>query len=161
MHNFAESLCWLFVFHLSRLWYLRFIKLNARPICVPQVSSRINSKSVIETNGWTTVRNYTGSVGTNRLLLVTMWLGFYDPPMMTSWHGNVFCITGFVRGIHRWPVDSPHKVSVMQTFVFFVDSLNVLYKTQSGFRWFATPYHSWDVIIMGDSQRLVQQWKCW
>ena len=30
--------------------------------------------------------------------------------MMTSSNGNIFRITvPFVRGIHRWPVDSPHK----------------------------------------------------
>ena len=30
--------------------------------------------------------------------------------MMTSWNGNIFRVTGlFVRGINRWPVDSPHK----------------------------------------------------
>ena len=30
--------------------------------------------------------------------------------MMTSWHGNELRITGlFVRGMHWWPVDSPHK----------------------------------------------------
>ena len=36
----------------------------------------------------------------------------------------------FVRGIHRSPVDSPHKRPVMQTFnIFFVVSLNKrLYK---------------------------------
>ena len=32
--------------------------------------------------------------------------------MKTSSHGNAFCITGyFVRGIHQWLVDSPHKVA--------------------------------------------------
>ena len=32
--------------------------------------------------------------------------------MMTSWNGNIFRVTGywpFVRGIHRPPVNSPHK----------------------------------------------------
>ena len=30
--------------------------------------------------------------------------------MMTLWHGNIFRVTGpFVQGIHRSPVNSPHK----------------------------------------------------
>ena len=34
----------------------------------------------------------------------------YITNMMTSSNGNIFRITGFyVRGIHRWPVNSPHK----------------------------------------------------
>ena len=45
---------------------------------------------------------------------------------MTSWYWNAFCITGsqvaiewpFVRGIHRLPVDSPHRGSECAPFVF-------------------------------------------
>ena len=37
--------------------------------------------------------------------------------MMMARHGNAFHITGpFVRGIHQWLMDSPHKWPVMQNF---------------------------------------------
>ena len=65
-------------------------------------------------------------------------------PLMRWWHGNPLCIADhFLWGIrrrvphknvsnmdleiHRWPVDSPHKVSVMWTIdVCFVGGLNNL-----------------------------------
>ena len=47
--------------------------------------------------------------------------GFCLLNTMTYWHGNSFRITGFfVRGIHRWPVDSLHKGSIMGSFSFFL-----------------------------------------
>ena len=46
----------------------------------------------------------------------------------------------FVKGIHRWPVDTPHKRRVMSSFgVFFVIILNKLWKKQSSFWWFKAP----------------------
>ena len=69
--------------------------------------------------------------------------------MMISWNGNIFCIADsflgesmwwssvvhywpFVRGIHRSPVNSPHKGPVMQTFnISFVVNLNKLLNKQS------------------------------
>ena len=46
---------------------------------------------------------------------------------MTSSNGNIFRVTGywpFVRGIHRWPVNSPHKASDAELDVFFDLRLN-------------------------------------
>ena len=43
----------------------------------------------------------------------------------------------FVRGIHWWPVDSPHNTTVMYNFdVFLVVSLNKLFNKQSIYWWF-------------------------
>ena len=43
-------------------------------------------------------------------------LSFY---MMTSSNGKIFRVTGpFVRGIHRWPVNSPHKGQWRGALVF-------------------------------------------
>ena len=48
----------------------------------------------------------------NRLIIPNqrkLWSN-YLTIMMTSWNGNIFRVTGpFSRGIHRSPVDSPHK----------------------------------------------------
>ena len=66
----------------------------------------------------------------------------------------------FVREIHRWPVNSPHKGSVTRKMflfddvimdsphgrtvmrgidLFFVESLNSLFNKHSSYRWFETP----------------------
>ena len=48
----------------------------------------------------------------------------------------------FVRGIHRSPVDSPHKGPLMLMFnIFFVPSITDEH-TQSSFRWLETPWLS-------------------
>ena len=55
--------------------------------------------------------------------------------MMTSWHGNIFRVTGgpFVRGIHRLPV-------ISRSFdVFFDLRLNKWLSKQSWGWWFETP----------------------
>ena len=49
----------------------------------------------------------------------------------------------FERGIHRWPVDSPHKGSVMQSFwiIICVSRTKLLNKQSScQWQWFETPY---------------------
>ena len=49
----------------------------------------------------------------------------------------------FVRGIHRSPVDSPHKGPVMRSFdVFFDVRLNKRLSKQSRVWWFGTPSRS-------------------
>ena len=41
------------------------------------------------------------------------------PYMMRSSNGTIFRVTGpFVRGIHRWPVNSPHKGQWRGALVF-------------------------------------------
>ena len=46
----------------------------------------------------------------------------------------------FVRGIHRWPVDSPHKGQWSRAFgVFFYLRLNKRLSKQTRRRWFETP----------------------
>ena len=55
----------------------------------------------------------------------------------------------FMRRNHRWPVDSPHKGPVMQSFlVFFDDSLNKLLIKQLCCWWSKTPWHSCDVTLI-------------
>ena len=48
------------------------------------------------------------------------------------------------------PVDSPHKrASSTGFYVLFNTSLNKLLNKQSRFRWFGTPWRSWEVTQMG------------
>ena len=55
----------------------------------------------------------------------------------------------FVRGIHRSPVDSPHKGSVMPMFgVFFDISLNRMSNKHSICRWLKTPLRSCEITVM-------------
>ena len=53
--------------------------------------------------------------------------------IMTSCHGNAFRVTDFL-GIHRSPMDSPHKGHG----VLFLVTVNVLFEKQSSCRWFMT-----------------------
>ena len=73
----------------------------------------------------------------------------------------------FVRGIHRWPMDSPHKGPVMLSFrVLFVVGLHTTLKHSSG-RWLETLWESCDIIIsngktgryMSDIHDDVIKWK--
>ena len=38
--------------------------------------------------------------------------------MMTSSNGNIFCVTGHLRGLHRSPVNSPHKGQWRRALMF-------------------------------------------
>ena len=60
------------------------------------------------------------------------------------------CDCPFVRGIHRSPVDSPHKGTVTRGFrdVHFGVSLNKLMNKQSSCLWIETPIGSFDVVVM-------------
>ena len=74
--------------------------------------------------------------------------------MMTSCHGNSFCINGplwresgghrwipYVKGIHLWLVNSPDKDSVMWSFDdFFFVSLNMLLNKRLGYQSFKKPW---------------------
>ena len=71
--------------------------------------------------------------------------------VIMSWHRNTFHITGplwgesnwpFVRGIHRWPVDSPHKgPAIWNLCVYYVVSLNkLLNRRQPSCQWFEVPW---------------------
>ena len=57
-----------------------------------------------------------------------------------------------MRGIHRSPVDSPHKGPVMWSFdvffFFFTASLNTLLNNQLGCQWYEMPWCSWDIRVM-------------
>ena len=48
----------------------------------------------------------------------------------------------FVRGIHRSPVNSPHKCQWRASLMFFYRRLNKHLGKQSWGRWFETPSHS-------------------
>ena len=64
----------------------------------------------------------------------------------------------FVRGIHRWPVDSHHKGPVMRSFgVSFNVSLNKLLNKQSRGRWIEKSWLSFDVTVMCS---ITPDW-CW
>ena len=54
----------------------------------------------------------------------------------------------FVRGIHRSPVDSLHKGSVIRWFVIFVVDMNKLLKKQTSCRRFETSWRSCDVTVI-------------
>ena len=77
--------------------------------------------------------------------------------MMTSWHGNAFRITGSLcsRGGHQW--DSLHIGPVMRSFVFFEISLDNMVNKHSCCPWFETPWHSFDVTVMGPALERFKQ----
>ena len=54
----------------------------------------------------------------------------------------------FVREIHQWSVNSPHKGSVMWTFVFLWCGPHKLSNKHLNGRWFETTWRSCDVIVM-------------
>ena len=64
--------------------------------------------------------------------------------IMTPWNGNLFLYyRPFGGGIHRWPVDSPHKRSVMRTFdVSFDVGPNKQSTKHSSYRYIETPWRS-------------------
>ena len=61
----------------------------------------------------------------------------------------------FLKGIHRWQVDSPHTGPWIRIFVV---NLNKLLYRQWGCRWFDTPWHSWKfgclatIFVVGGSE---------
>ena len=67
--------------------------------------------------------------------------------MVTSRHGNVYRIAG---PLWETPIIySPYKGAVMRNFDFyFVVVLNALCKKQTIYRWFDTPWRSWDGISL-------------
>ena len=64
--------------------------------------------------------------------------------MKTSSNGNIFLVTGpFVRGIHRSPVNSPHKSQWRGAMMFsLICALNKRLSNQSWGWWFETPSRS-------------------
>ena len=57
----------------------------------------------------------------------------------------------FVRGIHQWLVDSPHKWPIMHTYsldAFFIASLIKLLDKQFSWLWFETPWCSRGSTVM-------------
>ena len=85
-----------------------------------------------------------------------------DLGMMRSWHGKTFRIMGPLcsRGIHRWPLDSPHKRTIMNFLVVSILSLDTLLNKQSNDQWFETPWCSCNVTVMGHLLTLRSQ-SCW
>ena len=66
-----------------------------------------------------------------------------DNLLMTSPNGNIFRVIGLLLwGIHRWPVDSLHKVNWRGALMFFYLCLNKRLGKQSKRRWFETPLRS-------------------
>ena len=90
---------------------------------------------------------------------------WYSISMITSWHGNAFCITCplLCVGNHWSPVDSWYKRLVMWSFDIFGVSLNKLLTKQSSFRHFKATCRSCDssVMISEDAQvhHLVWYWQ--
>ena len=91
------------------------------------------------------------------LLCVSYWRGYFvvhishlHTDAMPWKHFNILthhCL--FVRGIHRSPVDSPHKAPVPQSFdASFHVHLNKPLNKHSSWRWFEKPWRSCDVTIM-------------
>ena len=65
-----------------------------------------------------------------------------EDPMVTSSNGNIFRVTS-VQGIHRWPVNSPHKGQWRGALLFcFIRALNKRLSKQSWGWWFETPSRS-------------------
>ena len=71
--------------------------------------------------------------------------------MMMSSNGKGCCYSPFVRGIHRWPVDSPPKGAVTRASCFLWCNLRKWLDKQSTCQWFETPWRSHDVIVMAYS----------
>ena len=65
--------------------------------------------------------------------------------MMTSSNGNIFRVTGhFMQGIHRSPVNSPHKGQWRGALMFsLIYALNKQLSKQSWGWWFETLPHPW------------------
>ena len=65
--------------------------------------------------------------------------------MMTSSNGNIFRVTGhFMQGIHRSPVNSPHKGQWRGALMFsLIYALNKRLSKQSWGWWFETLPHPW------------------
>ena len=62
--------------------------------------------------------------------------------MMTSWNGNIFCITGHLRGKFTGPGEFPAQRPVMRSFdIFFGLRLNKWLSKQSWGWWFETLSH--------------------
>ena len=62
-----------------------------------------------------------------------MWYCQYSKFVITSYHGNAFRITGpFVMGIHRLPVDSTHKILVMEALMKLVCPYCWIYSQVAG-----------------------------
>ena len=60
--------------------------------------------------------------------------------MMTSWNGNIFCVTGHLCGELTGPSEFPAQKPVTQSFVVFFDlRLNKRLSKQSWGWWFETP----------------------
>ena len=63
--------------------------------------------------------------------------------IMTPSNGNISRVTPFVQGIHRLPVNSPHKGQRRGALMFFIcASTNGWVSKQSRRRWFETPSRS-------------------
>ena len=58
------------------------------------------------------------------------------------------CYWPFVRGIHRSPMDSPHKGPVTQALMFSLMSTEANCWTYSRKQWFETPWRSFDVTVI-------------
>ena len=75
------------------------------------------------------------------------WTAYYPPPLVQKqiFHDDVIKwqhfprYWPFVRGIHRWPVNSPHKGQWRRALMFFYLRLNKQLSKQSWCWWFETP----------------------
>ena len=85
------------------------------------------------------------------------WIG--DMNIMMSWRENAFAFVAIARGIHRWPMDSPHKGPVMKSFdVFFVVSLNKLLNKLSNYFLHNGPVtHSFCVFFVVNLNKLLKK----
>ena len=96
------------------------------------------------------------------ILYICAWNGARhsdkDYLMKTSWHGNTFCITGLLRGIHWSLKDASQFGSLMRSIgVFLLASLHKLLHKWSSLQWFETPWRS----VMHGRDHLTKACHCW
>ena len=72
----------------------------------------------------------------------------------------------FVRGIHRWPVNSPYKRSVTRKMLPFDDvimvlavNLNNLFNEQSNCQRFDTPLRSYDLTVINNIKKIYHEYQ--
>ena len=68
--------------------------------------------------------------------------------MTTSSNEAFSALLALFRGIHRSPVNSPHKGPAMRYLIVFYVGPHELLNKQSNDRWSETTWHSCDVIVM-------------
>ena len=78
--------------------------------------------------------------------------------MMASSNGNIFHVTGFVRGIHQWPVNFLHKGQFSALLAFCAENSPVTGEFPAQ----RPVTRSFDVFFdLRLNQQLSKQWRRW